>query len=155
TETTDHPGGYQGALAEFYARCAERLAAHLDAGRDVAVLAEGDPFFYGSYAHLHKRLADPYPTEVGPGVTSGSRASAALGRPLDEGDEVVTVRPGPLPAERIAERLAHNDSAAVLKLGRTFPTVSGALAEAGRLDDAWYIERASTPDQRIAPLSEV
>ncbi len=155
TESTDHPGGYRGALAEFYERCAERLAVHLDAGRDVAVLAEGDPFFYGSYAHLHKRLADRYPTEVVPGVTSVSAASAALGRPLVEGDEVLTVLPGTLPADRLAERLAHTDSAAVLKLGRTFPAVSEALAGAGRLGDAWYVERATTPDQRIAPLSEV
>ena len=57
TGTTDHPGGYQGAIDEFYAESAARLAAHLDAGRDVVVLAEGDPFFYGSYMHMHKRLA--------------------------------------------------------------------------------------------------
>ena len=77
TETTDHPGGYQGAIDEFYAAAAERLAAHLDAGRDVVVLAEGDPLFYGSYMHMHKRLAHRYPTEVVPGVTSVSAASAA------------------------------------------------------------------------------
>ncbi len=84
TETTDHPGGYQGAIDEFYAECAARLAAHLDAGRDVVVLGEGDPFFYGSYMHLHKRLAHRYPTEVVPGVTSVSAAAAVLGRPLVE-----------------------------------------------------------------------
>ena len=61
TETTDHPGGYQGAIDEFYAGRRGRLAAHLDAGRDVVVLAEGDPFFYGSYMHMHKRLAAPLP----------------------------------------------------------------------------------------------
>src|SRR5690242_7210778 len=82
TETTSHPGGYRGALDDFYAECAARLAAHLDAGRDVVVLAEGDPLFYGSYMHMHKRLADRYEAEVVPGVTSVSGASAALGRPL-------------------------------------------------------------------------
>ncbi|MEU3884884.1 SAM-dependent methyltransferase, partial [Streptomyces californicus] len=76
TETTDHPGGYRGALEEFYEKAAARLAAHLDAGRTVAVLAEGDPMFYGSYMHMHKRLADRYPTEVIPGVTSVSAAAA-------------------------------------------------------------------------------
>ncbi|MYW20115.1 precorrin-3B C(17)-methyltransferase, partial [Streptomyces sp. SID2955] len=64
TETTDHPGGYRGAMEEFYAEAAARLAAHLDAGRTVAVLAEGDPLFYGSYMHMHKRLAGRYDTEV-------------------------------------------------------------------------------------------
>ncbi|MEV4747320.1 precorrin-2 C(20)-methyltransferase [Streptosporangium sp. NPDC049248] len=155
TETTDHPGGYQGALDDFYADCAVRLAAHLDAGRDVVVLCEGDPLFYGSYMHMHKRLAHRYPTEVVPGVTSVSGAAAVLGRPLVERDETLTVLPGTLPADVLAERLAAADSAAVLKLGRTFEKVRAAFAEAGRLDDAWYVERATTGKQRIEPLADV
>jgi precorrin-2 C20-methyltransferase/precorrin-3B C17-methyltransferase len=155
TEATDHPGGYRGAIEEFYAGCAERLAAHLDAGRDVVVLCEGDPFFYGSYQHMHKRLAHRYETEVVPGVTSMSAASAALGRPLVERDEVLTVLPGTLPADVLAERLSGTDSAAILKLGRTFPAVREALDQSGRLGEAWYVERASTGRERVAPLSEV
>jgi precorrin-2 C20-methyltransferase/precorrin-3B C17-methyltransferase len=155
TETTDHPGGYQGAIDEFYAEAAARLAAHLDAGRDVVVLAEGDPFFYGSYMHMHKRLAGRYETEVVPGVTSVSAASAALGRPLMERDEVLTILPGTLPAADLAARLAGTEPAAVMKLGRTFPNVREALERAGRLDDAWYVERATTAGERTAPLAEV
>jgi precorrin-2 C20-methyltransferase/precorrin-3B C17-methyltransferase len=155
TETTDHPGGYQGAIDEFYAEAAGRLAAHLDAGRDVVVLAEGDPFFYGSYMHMHKRLAHRYPAEVVPGVTSVSAASAVLGRPLMERDEVLTVLPGTLPPAELAARLAGTDSAAVMKLGRTFDGVREALAKAGRLDDAWYVERATTDRERSGPLTDV
>ncbi|WP_229069518.1 precorrin-2 C(20)-methyltransferase [Actinoplanes sp. DH11] len=155
TEGTDHPGGYQGAIDEFYAEAAARLAAHLDAGRDVVVLAEGDPFFYGSYMHMHKRLADRYETTVVPGVTSVSAASAVLGRPLMERDEVLTVLPGTLSPAELAARLSTTDSAAVMKLGRTFAGVRDALEQAGRLDDAWYVERATTDRERSAPLREV
>ncbi len=155
TGTTDHPGGYQGAIDEFYAAAAERLAAHLDAGRDVVVLAEGDPFFYGSYMHMHKRLAHRYPTEVVPGVTSVSGASAVLGRPLVERDEVLTVLPGTLPTEELAAWLETADSAAVMKLGRTFPAVRDAFAVAGVLDRAWYVERATTDRERVLPLADV
>ncbi|MFF0376221.1 precorrin-2 C(20)-methyltransferase [Actinoplanes missouriensis] len=155
TEGTDHPGGYQGAIDEFYAEAAARLAAHLDAGRDVVVLAEGDPFFYGSYMHMHKRLADRYETTVVPGVTSVSAASAVLGRPLMERDEVLTVLPGTLPPEELATRLSTTDSAAVMKLGRTFTGVREALERSGRLADAWYVERATTDRERSGPLSEV
>ncbi|WP_346618605.1 precorrin-2 C(20)-methyltransferase [Blastococcus montanus] len=155
TETTDHPGGYQGAIDEFYEAAAARLAAHLDAGRDVVVLAEGDPLFYGSYMHMHKRLAHRYPTEVVPGVTSITAAAAAVGRPLVERDEVLTVLPGTLPAEQLAERLAATDSAAVMKLGRTFPQVREAFERAGVLDRALYVERATTDRQRCMPLADV
>ncbi|WP_306205055.1 precorrin-2 C(20)-methyltransferase [Actinoplanes sp. RD1] len=155
TETTDHPGGYQGAIDEFYAESAARLAAHLDAGRDVVVLAEGDPFFYGSYMHMHKRLADRYETAVVPGVTSVSAASAVLGRPLMERDETLTVLPGTLPPDELAARLATTDSAAVMKLGRTFAGVREALERAGRLDDAWYVERATTDKERQGRVAEI
>ena len=155
TETTAHPGGYQGAIDEFYTASADRLAAHLDAGRDVVVLAEGDPFFYGSYMHMHKRLAHRYEATVVPGVTSVSAASAVLGRPLMERDETLTVLPGTLPADELAARLATTDSAAVMKLGRTFAGVRSAIEKAGRLGDAWYVERATTDRERTSPLADV
>jgi precorrin-2 C20-methyltransferase/precorrin-3B C17-methyltransferase len=154
-ETTDHPGGYAGAMAEFYEQSAARLAVHLDAGRDVVVLAEGDPLFYGSYMHMHKRLCGRYDTEVVPGVTSVSAAAAVLGRPLVEGEEVLTILPGTLPAEDLAKHLAATDSAAVMKLGRTFGKVRDAFAAAGKLDRARYVERATWAEGRSLPLSEV
>ncbi|MFJ2110942.1 precorrin-3B C(17)-methyltransferase [Streptomyces sp. NPDC087850] len=155
TGTTDHPGGYRGAMEDFYAESAARLAVHLDAGRTVAVLAEGDPLFYGSYMHMHKRLADRYPTEVIPGVTSVSAAAARLGAPLVEGEEVLTVLPGTLPEEELTARLASADSAVVMKLGRTFPAVRRAIERAGRLDDARYVERATMSGERTGALADI
>jgi precorrin-2 C20-methyltransferase/precorrin-3B C17-methyltransferase len=105
--------------------------------------------------HLHKRLAGSYATEVVPGVTSVSAAAAVTGRPLAEGEEILTVLPGTLPPEVLAERLAAAGSAAVLKLGRTFEKVRKALTDAGRLDEAIYVERATWTTGRTGPLSEV
>jgi precorrin-2 C20-methyltransferase/precorrin-3B C17-methyltransferase len=155
TETTDHPGGYEGAIADFYELSAKRLAEHLDAGRDVVLLCEGDPFFYGSYMYMHERLSGRYEAVVVPGVTSVSAASSVIGRPLVQRDEVLTVLPGTLPAPELARRLADTDAAAVLKLGRTFSSVREAFAEAGKLDDAVYVERATWGQQRIEPLASV
>lgn len=155
TETTDHPGGYKGAMEEFYAESSARLAAHLDAGRTVAVLAEGDPLFYGSYMHMHKRLVDRYDTEVVPGVTSVSAAAARLGTPLVEGEEVLTILPGTLPEEELTARLAATDVAVVMKLGRTFTKVRSALESAGRLGEARYVERATMPGERLGELADV
>ncbi|WP_411081509.1 precorrin-2 C(20)-methyltransferase [Streptomyces sp. cmx-18-6] len=155
TETTDHPGGYRGALEEFYEKAAARLAAHLDAGRTVAVLAEGDPMFYGSYMHMHKRLADRYATEVVPGVTSVSAAAARLGTPLVEGEEILTILPGTLPEEELTARLAATDTAVVMKLGRTFPTVRGAFEASGRLAEARYVERATMAGERTGDLADI
>jgi len=155
TEETDHPDGYEGALREFYDACAAELAAHLDAGLDVAVLCEGDPFFYGSYQYLHERLAGRYDAEVIPGVTSFSAAAASTGTPLVRRDEVLTVLPGTLAPETLAARLRSTDAAVVLKLGRTFARVQEAAERAGVAPRGVYVERASSVQERSAALREV
>ncbi|MCV7031357.1 precorrin-2 C(20)-methyltransferase [Mycobacterium sherrisii] len=155
TEATDHPGGYAGAIEDFYVEAAVRIAAHLEAGRDVALLAEGDPLFYSSYMHLHTRLTERFDAVIVPGVTSVSAASAAVATPLVAGDEVLSVLPGTLPVAELTRRLADTDAAVVLKLGRSYRAVREALSASGRLDEAFYVERASTTTQRIAPAAEV
>ncbi|BBY83345.1 precorrin-2 C(20)-methyltransferase [Mycolicibacterium pulveris] len=155
TETTDHPGGYAGAMEDFYREAADRIAAHLEAGRDVALLAEGDPLFYSSYMHMHTRLTQRFDAEIVPGVTSVSAASAATGTPLVQGDEVLSILPGTLGVNELTRRLADTDAAVVLKLGRSYPAVREALSAAGRLDEAFYVERASTARQRVLGADQV
>jgi precorrin-2 C20-methyltransferase/precorrin-3B C17-methyltransferase len=155
TGATDHPGGYAGALADFYEESAARLAAHLDAGRDVVLLSEGDPLFYGSYMYMHDRLSERYPTEIVPGVPAFAAATAAAAAPLARQTDVLTVLPGTLPEPELARRLADTDAAVVMKLGRTFPAVRRALAAAGRLEHAVYVERASMGGERRLPVAEV
>jgi precorrin-2 C20-methyltransferase/precorrin-3B C17-methyltransferase len=155
TGATTHPGGYLGALADFYEESAARLVAHLDAGRTVVLLAEGDPLFYGSAMYMHDRLAQRYPTEIVPGVPAFVAGAAAAASPLARQTDVLTVLPGTLPEPELARRLADTDAAVVMKLGRTFPAVRRALAAAGRIDEALYVERASMPEERWLPVAEV
>src|ERR1700761_1460258 len=149
TETTGHPGGYAGAMEEFYAAAAARLTAHLAAGRDVVLLAEGDPLFYSSYMHMHKRISGQFATEVVPGVTSVSAASAALALPLVEGDDVLSVLPGTLGQAELTRRLRGTGAAAVMKIGRSYEAVRAALKDSGRLEEAYYVERASGGQRQV------
>ncbi|MFC7361292.1 precorrin-2 C(20)-methyltransferase [Nocardioides astragali] len=155
TGTTAHPGGYAGAMAEFYEDCASRLAAHLAEGRTVVVLAEGDPLFYGSFMYLHDRLSPRFETEVVPGVPAFAAATAVLASPLVRQTDVLTVLPGTLPVPELARRLADTDGAIIMKLGRRFPGVVDALRQAGRLEHALYVERASMPAERWMPVADV
>ncbi len=155
TGATQHPLGYYGAIEDFYDESAERLGHHLDAGRTVVVLAEGDPMFYSSYSYLHDRLAGRYPSEIVPGVTSVSAASAAVARPVSRHEDTFTVLPGTMAVPELARRLADGGGFAIMKLGRTFAGVREALRQAGRLQEAWYVERASTDRERRLPVTEV
>jgi len=154
TEIDRHEAAYRDTLQSFYAAAAGRLAGHLDAGRSVAVLSEGDPLFYGSYMHLHVRLAPHYPAEVVPGVTAMSGCWSAAGLPLVQGDDVLTVLPGTLERGELARRLRDTQGAVIMKLGRNLPKVRLALADAGRLEEAVYVERGTMADGATARLSD-
>ena len=140
---------------EVYDRAAAELGDHLAAGRDVAVLCEGDPFFYGSFMYLFGRMAERFPVQVVPGVSSLTACAAALGAPLAARNDVLTVVPAPLPADQLRERLAQTDAAAIMKLGRHFAKVRGVLEELGLSGRSRYVERATMANQRLLPLDQV
>ncbi len=155
TEQSEHPGGYEAAISNFYDEMADQIAAHLNEGRDVAILCEGDPFFYGSYMYLHDRLAHRFPTQVIPGIPSIMGAAAQLGIPLVRRDSELTILPGTLSEEVLAEKLCTPGAFAIMKLGRNFEKVRRVLQDAGLEDNAFYIERATMNNERIVPLAEV
>ena len=138
--------------AGIYDSAADDIAAHLEAWRDVAVLCEGDPFFYGSYIYLHERLAHRFPTVVVPGVSSLMACAAAAGRPLVRRDETLIVLPATLPDAALQARLVGADAAAILKVGRHLPRLRALLERAGKSGRAVYVEHASRADERVEPL---
>ncbi|MBV4539321.1 MULTISPECIES: precorrin-2 C(20)-methyltransferase [Pseudomonas] len=155
TEVLPAPLSYEQVISDFYDEAGQQVAAHLDAGRDVAVICEGDPFFYGSYMYLHDRLAQRYEAEVIPGVCSMLGGASVLGAPLVYRNQTLTVLSGVLPAEELKRRLADADAAVVMKLGRNLPKVRQVLGELGLQGRALYVERATMANQKIVPLQEV
>ncbi len=137
-----------------YDRGAAAIAAELDAGRDVIVLCEGDPFFYGSFMYLHARLTARYAVEVVPGVTSVTACAARAGLPLAARNEALTVLPGPLPDAALRDRLRDADTLILMKVGRHLPRLRALLVAEGLADRAVYVERASLPAERVLPLAE-
>ena len=127
TELPKCSAGYRDAIRDFYDEPRPKIAAHLEAGRVVAVICEGDPLFYGSYMHLHARLAPRFPTEIVAGVTGMSGCWSAAGMPIAQGDDVFTVLPATLPEGELARRLADADAAVVMKVGRHLPKLRRAL----------------------------
>ncbi len=137
-----------------YDRAAEEVATHLDAGRDVAALCEGDPFFYGSFMYLFGRLAGDHRVEVVPGVSSLLACPAALGAPLAARDDTLLVLPATLAEATLEGRLDGIDAAAIIKVGRHLEKVRRVLDRLGLGSRARYIEHATMAEQRIAPLAE-
>ena len=139
-------GGYDAAAPE--------IAAHLQAGRDVAVLCEGDPFFYGSFLHLFARLGARFPTEIVPGVSSVMAAAAMARRPLVVRNDRFAVLPATLPDDALRAGIEAAESVAILKLGRHFARVKSLIADMGLMGGALYAERVTQAGERVLPLAE-
>lgn len=152
TEIDRHETGYVDVLAGFFTEAAAAVEAHLAEGRTVAVLSEGDPLFYGSYMHLHVRLAPRWPAEVIPGITAMSGCWSQAGLPLVQGDEVLSVLPGTLPEAELARRLADSAGSVIMKVGRNLPVIRRALAATGKLARAVYVERGTMARTVTTPL---
>ncbi len=155
--TTDLPVGdarYEPALESFYDMAGVRIAERLQAGADVAVLCEGDPFFYGSYMYLHDRLSTAHRCEVVPGITGMSGCWTRAGMPMVRGDDVLSVFTATLSENDLVSGLQVCDAAVIMKVGRNLPKVRAALTRAGCIDRALYVERGTMPDERIERLCE-
>lgn len=142
------------------ARCAYdaasiEIATHLDAGRDVIFLCEGDPFFFGSFMYLFERLKGTHPCKVVPGVTSLTACAAELGRPLAARNDVLKVLPAPLSADTLSRELETGESVAIIKVGRHFDKVRDVVNAAGLTNQAWIVEAATNPHQKVRLLADV
>ena len=153
TEIDKDAPEYSRQITAFYDASAEMVAVHLRDGKTVAVLSEGDPLFYGSYMHLHVRLADRFSTEVIPGVTAMSGCWSLAGLPMVQGDDVLSVLPGTMKETELARRLGDTQAAVIMKVGRNLPKIRRALEAAGRLEEAIYVERGTMTNGAMTPLA--
>ena len=154
TETHFGEEVYIAALKGFYEESVAAIAAVLDQGRDVVLVCEGDPMFYGSFMHLYIRLKDRYPTKITPGVTGMAGCWAAAGLPMTWGDDQLSVLPGTLDEDELVGRLRATDAAVIMKLGTNFPKVRRAIARAGLLERATYVERGTMAGESVVRLAE-
>lgn len=145
----------RGPARGAYDEAAEALAGRLEDGLDVAVLCEGDPFFYGSFMYLFERLSRAYQVQVVPGVTSLTASAAALGRPLAARNDVLKVVPAPLDPARLAAEIGAAEAVAILKVGRHFDKVRRVLRDLGLAGRAFLVTSASSEEQRITPVESL
>ncbi len=144
----------RGPAQSAYDAAGAVILEHLQAGRDVAWLCEGDPLFYGSAMYILGRLVQAARVEIVPGVTSLTASAAAIARPLAARNEILKVLPAPLPDDVLRPELVAAQSAAIIKVGRHFDRIRMLLGETGHAANAVVVEHATTIRQRITRLEE-
>jgi precorrin-2/cobalt-factor-2 C20-methyltransferase len=154
TELAFDSEDYIRLLGEFYDVWADRLE-RIARETDVVVLCEGDPFFYGSFMHLYARLQGRVEIDLVAGIPGMAGCWNAVGQPIALGDDVMTVLMGTLPEAELVKRATNSDALVIMKTGRNIGKVRRALQMAGRLDEAWLIERGTMPGEKVARLKDV
>jgi precorrin-2/cobalt-factor-2 C20-methyltransferase len=154
TELAVNSEAYARLLATFHDEWADRLI-ELSHTTDIVVLCEGDPFFYGSFMHLYTRLQGRAAVDVIAGIPGMAGCWNVAGLPMALGDDVMTVLMGTLPEAELKRRAQSSDALVIMKTGRNIEKIRRALQVAGRLDEAWLIERGTMPDERVARLADI
>lgn len=137
----------------IYDQGAEAIKTHLDAGRDVIVLCEGDPLFYGSFMYLLARLRD-YDIEIIPGITSMTACAAAAAHPLVARNDILTILPAPLDDATLEAGIKSAEAVVIIKVGRHLPRIRSLFDRLGYGETARYVSHASLPHQNCYKLSD-
>jgi precorrin-2/cobalt-factor-2 C20-methyltransferase len=141
--------------SDIYDAAAKEILDEVGNGRHVAVLCEGDPFFYGSFIYLYSRLVDRCSVAVVPGVSSLMACAASSKMPLALRDQTLTILPGTLPEHDLRRHLATAEAAAIVKVGRHLGKVREILKALGLIEGARYIEHATLGTECVLPLEQV
>lgn len=138
----DYPDGWQ--------ENARQIMSYLQKGKTVAFLTLGDPMLYSTYIYVY-RLLKEQGTNIAtvPGINSFAAIAANAGRPLVEGDDILTIIPATAPEEKIAGALANADNAVLMKVYHNFSAVVDMLKKADMDKDAVMISRCGMSDEEI------
>ncbi len=124
----------------------------LKRGEDIGFVTQGDPFLYSTFIYVHDTLKEKYPElsiEVVPGVSSVMAVPIVAGMPLVDGQERLAVIPASYGLESIRRALQDFDAIVLMKVSSVIEGLITLLEEEGLLDAAYYVERATTDEQRI------
>ena len=147
--------GDRAPAQKAYDKAVKKISRHLDDGRHVAFICNGDPFFYSTFMYIFDRLKSTYEIEIVPGVTSITAAAAAQQRPLAARNDIVKILPATLDDETLKRELTGSGSLIINKVGRHFNRIARLIDGLGLTGRAQIIENASSEYEVARPLSRV
>jgi precorrin-2/cobalt-factor-2 C20-methyltransferase len=146
------PAGRAGAIE----RAADRIAACLDAGEEVAFITLGDPNVYSTFAAVAAAVRARRPgtaVESVPGIMAFQDLAARTGTVLVDERQTLTLLTGLDGVEPIDTALADPDRAVVVyKGGRRLPEIAERAAACGRAGGAVMGELLGLTGERTARL---
>ena len=136
-------------LEQAHRAAAQKIAAYLDAGKQVAFITLGDATVYSTYMYVHEIVRTMgYDVEVVPGVPSFCAAAARLNISLCQGSEPLLVIPASHSAEKLLDVPANK---VFMKAGSAILELKKTLEEKNMLENAAMVENCSMENERVYP----
>ena len=146
------PTNDEDAALDVWRGAARDLAVHLEAGRDVAFITEGDPMLYSTFAYVLETIQEEYPhfaVEVVPGVSSVMAAAASAAAPLVHHGQRLAILPAVYGIDDLREAIALYDTIVLMKVNRTLLDALANLERLGLAGRTIYVRRATTERERV------
>lgn len=139
-------------LYQAWTNAAQQVWSYLQQGHDIAFACEGDISFYSTFNYLAQTLTKQHPQasiEVIPGIASPMAAAAVLGLPLTIRDQRLTILPALYHIDRLEQALNSSEVVVLMKVSSVYGQVWQFLKERNLLKQAYIVERATQPNQKI------
>jgi precorrin-2/cobalt-factor-2 C20-methyltransferase len=125
---------------------------HLQEGRDIAFVTEGDPNLYSTFIHMARLMNELHP-EVPivsvPGISSVLGAAARLGIALADGDDQVAIVPATDDREAMKKAIMEHEAIVFIKVAKVIDMMIDILEELGLTNKASVVTKVTSPHELI------
>lgn len=140
------------AANHAYDTAAAVMRQHLQEGKNIACLCEGDAFFYGSFAYIFERLEAEFKVEIIPSMPAFVAASAALKIPMLMQNEDLQIIPATLDEAILIDKMRTGNNVAIYKVGRHFAKLRQIIKHLGLLEKSNLVEYVSQSQQKVTAM---
>lgn len=140
------------ALEKQWNKTVDTVWSHLEQGKNVVFVTEGDPMLYSTYIHLMCLMKERHPEVEAisvPGISSVNAAASRLGLPLADGDEQMAIVPATNDYGQMRRALETHDCVVFIKVAKVIDLMLSVLRDLGLTDKASVLTKVTSGEEQI------
>ncbi|MEB3102067.1 precorrin-2 C(20)-methyltransferase [Ferviditalea candida] len=139
-------------LDQEWSKTVDACWRHLQAGKDIAFVTEGDPNLYSTFIHMARLMQEVHPevpVRSVPGISSVLGAAARLDLPLADGDEQVAIVPANGDRQAMKLAIEAHDAIVFIKVAKVLDMMIEILEELNLTEKASVVTKVTSPQELI------
>lgn len=140
------------ALERQWEKTVEAVWEHLQVGKDVAFVTEGDPLLYSTFIHMMRLMSELHPEvliKTVPGISSVNGAASQLGIPLADGDEQVAIVPATEDCAKMRKAIEEHDCVIFIKVAKVLDHMLMVLRDLNLTSKASVVSKVTSSEEVI------